>query len=130
MKMKKYLSYIYKNNKSLFKRDRGKALQEPIEHWFHQKILWSIAMQILNPPWKHFGETSLVSLYNIFLAQKIGIPITVSFGNKYINTFSQNTNLHPLPEKGIMNWWSILGANLAVYVKIISVLSLWSSSAT
>lgn len=37
MKMKRYLNYIYKNNKSLFKRDRGKALQEPIEHWFHKK---------------------------------------------------------------------------------------------
>lgn len=104
MKMKRYSNYVYKIIKFYLKETEESIVGAYIT-LIPQKILSSIAMQILNQPWKYFGETSLVSLYNIFLAQKIGIPITISFGNKFTNTFSQNTNnIHSLPGLKHCEW--------------------------
>lgn len=98
MKMERYLSYVYKIIEFYFKRTEENiagAYRTLIPHTQKNPLINSNADP--KPTLKILWEKSLVSLYSIFfLAQKIGIPITISFGNKYTNAFSQNTNIHPL----------------------------------
>lgn len=98
MKMERYLSYVYKIIKFYFKRTEENiagAYRTLIPHTHKNPLINSNAdpkptLKIL------WGKVISKSLQYFFLAQKIGIPITISFGNKYTNTFSQNTNIHPL----------------------------------